>query len=453
MTDQKQADPTAAGSLITRDQFRRIADLAFRQSKGDDTFITLYDAENGTTRFANNQIVQNVSPRRIMLAVKIAFGRQHGTATITDFGEEAVRDAVERAERIARVSPADPEYMAPLPPQEYPRISTARDETIRTGPAGRVALAAEAIDLCKAEGLTAAGIVTSSVTAVGLAASSGLFAYEPRTEARFSVTVMGDGASGWGANVHRSIERLDVSGRTRLAIQKARRATNPRELPPGRYTVILEPAAVSGLIGPLIWMLDAKSYDKQTSPFTGKLGRRIIDSRLTLRNFPDHPALLGNSFNAEGLPTDGRVWIEGGVLKQLWYDRYTAQEHHVHPTPSLDAPYLSGSGEGHQVARNIEELISNTSRGILITNFWYIRTVNPADLTLTGMTRDGTFLIEDGRISTAVVDFRWHDSPLRALNHVEAFTAPADAVSNEHWKMQLPALKIRDFHFSSVTRF
>ncbi|MER3423705.1 MAG: hypothetical protein C4293_11205, partial [Nitrospiraceae bacterium] len=254
-------------------------------------------------------------------------------------------------------------------------------------------------------------------------------------------------------NVHRSIEQLDVSGRTRLAVQKAKQAVNPREIPLGRYTVILEPAAVSGLIGPMIWMLDAKSYDKRTSPFTGKLGRRIIDPKLTLRNYPDHPALLGNSFNSEGLPTDGRVWIEGGVLRQLWYDRYTAQEHHVHPTPSLDAPYLSGGGDGHQVARDIEELIRNTDRGVLVTNFWYIRTVNPTDLTLTGMTRDGTFLIEGGRLLTALVDFRWHDSPLRALNNVEAFTAPADAVSNENWKMLLPALKIRDFNFSSVTRF
>jgi predicted Zn-dependent protease len=152
-------------------------------------------------------------------------------------------------------------------------------------------------------------------------------------------------------------------------------------------------------------------------------------------------------------------WIEHGVLRQLRYDRYTAQEHHVYPTPALDAPYLSAESPSHEPASapgssvsTLDELIAGTERGILVTNFWYIRTVNPTDLTLTGMTRDGTFLIEDGRVGSALVDFRWHESPLRALLQVDGLTAPADAVSNENWKMKLPALKLRDFNFSSVSR-
>ena len=144
------------------------------------------------------------------------------------------------------------------------------------------------------------------------------------------------------------------------------------------------------------------------------------------------------------------AWIENGVLAQLRYDRYTAQGHHVHPTPAFDAPSLSGEGEE---AADVDALISSTERGILVTNFWYIRDVNPTDLTLTGMTRDGVYLIEAGRITAPLVNFRWHESPFRAFSQVEAFTAPMDAVSNENWKMQLPAMKIADFNFSSVTRF
>ncbi|MGH6793465.1 MAG: TldD/PmbA family protein, partial [Methyloceanibacter sp.] len=411
----------------------------------------------------------------------------HGTATVTDFGDETIRDTVRRATEIARLSPADPEYMPPLPPQEYATLVTMQGDTATAGPKHRLALAADVVDLCKAKGVTGAGIVTTSLSAIGVAANSGLCAYEPRTEARFSLTAMAGDSSGWAANVHRSLDRLGVAERARLAIDRAARSVNPKELPPGRYTVILEPAAVAGLVGPMLWMLDAKSFYKRTSPFAGKLGRLVIDQRLSLQNRPDHPGLIGNGFNGEGLAADERLWIVNGVLTQLRYDRFTAQEHHVYPTSALDAPCLSGTllgrdlaaipslfgqdlaaqeaagaeaaGAGSSAARlglaadTIDDLIRTTERGILVTNFWYIRSVNPTDLTLTGMTRDGTFLIEDGRIAEPVMNFRWHDSPLRALSQVEAFTAPADAVSNEGWKMQLPAMKIRDFNFSSVTRF
>jgi predicted Zn-dependent protease len=442
-----------AEALVAGDQFRRLTELVLSCSRSDHTFLAFYDASNGTTRFANNQIVQNVHARRVSLRVTTAFGRRHGSATVTDFGEEAVRDAVRRAEEIAKVSPEDPEYVAPLPPQLYAKAATAQPETAMATPQRRLDLAQQAIELCLSDGVTAAGIVSTSAAAVGVAASSGLFAYEPRTEASFSLTATGQDSTGWAANVHRSIAELGVAERTRLAIQKAKASVDPREIRPGRYTVILEPAAMAGLIAPLVWMLDAKSFYKGTSPFSGKLGRIIMDQRLSLRNQPAHPGLLGNGFNGDGLPADDRVWIEKGVLKQLRYDRYTAQEHHVHPTPTLDAPYLFAEDAHAVPARDVEELISATERGILITNFWYIRTVNPNDLTLTGMTRDGTFWIEDGHVSGGLVNLRWHESPLRALRQIEAFTEPADAVSNEYWKMQLPTMKIRDFEFTSITRF
>jgi predicted Zn-dependent protease len=467
MTDQRTdaGDAVNAEGLITREQFRRLADLVLKISEGDQTVLSLHDASGGTARFANNQIAQNVNTHRVSLSVTVAFGRKQGTATATDFGEEAIRDLVRRATDIARVSPEDPEYMKPLPPQEYVPLDTIRQDTALAGPEKRLAYAAEAIQQCQANGFTAAGVVASSIAAVALAAKTGLFAYEPRTEAKFSITALGEDASGWAANVHRSIDALEVHARTRLAIQKAKLAAKPRELPPGRYTVILEPSAVACLIGPMIWAMDAKSFYKRTSPYEGKLGRLIMDRRLTLSNQPRHPDLLGNGFNSEGLPAEELAWIQKGVLKQLRYDRYTAQEHHVHPSPAFDAPYLLGTprgqdlaateaaGAGHSACPSLDELIRSTPHGILVTNFWYIRDVNPTDMTLTGMTRDGVFLIEDGRIVAPLVNFRWHESPFRAFNNVDAFTAPLDAVSNENWKMQLPAMKIVDFNFSSVTRF
>jgi len=486
--------------FLDRDQFKRLADLVLNLSKGEHTAFALYDTSGGTTRFANNQVIQHVDSRRITLAVTVAFGRRHGMATATDFGEEAVRDMVARAEGIARVSPEDPEYKPPLPPQLYDSRPRMREETIAAGPHRRVALVTQAVDLCRLEGMTAAGIVASSVAAVGLAADSGLITYEPRTEAKFSLTATAGDSSGSAANVHRSIEHLGVVERAALAIQKAKQSANPREIDPGHYTVILEPSALAGLIGPMIWEMDAKSYYKHTSPFEGKLGQVILDRRLSLFNKPNHCDLVGNGFNHEGLPAKELAWIENGVLKTLRYDRFTAHEHLVDPTPSFDSPYLLGTPLGQDLSSNsalfgrdltsdsalfgqdltakeaagaeaagagaishpkaagagsqsLDELIGGTERGVLVSNFWYIRTVNPTDMTLTGMTRDGTFLIENGRLSTGLVNFRWHDSPLRALARVDGFTAPADAVSNENWKMLLPAIKLPDFHFSSVTRF
>ena len=224
----------------------------------------------------------------------------------------------------------------------------------------------------------------------------------------------------------------------------------PVEMSPGRYTVILEPAAVAGLLAWIIWMLDAKSYYKGTSPYIGKLDQRIVDERLTLRNRPEHWDLVGSPFTGEGLPGNDFAWIEKGVLRQLAYDRFTARQHSVDPLPTLDAPHLSAEGAA---APSTQALIRTTERGILVTNFWYLRIVNPTDLTLTGMTRDGTFLIADGEIATGVCNFRFHESPLRALNHLEAFTAPMEASSAETGKLLVPAMKLLDFNFSSVTRF
>ncbi|WP_447975490.1 TldD/PmbA family protein [Nitrospira sp. Kam-Ns4a] len=441
--------PDPAVKLTSREEFRFLADLILKHSSGDHTLVALHDQHGGATRFANNQVVQNVNQRRVTLAVTVAFGQRHGTASTSDLTVGGVQDALKRAEAVARVSPPDPEYLPPVEPQTYPSPPTWRPETAAGGPARRLADARTAIELCQERALAAAGLVASSVSVVALAANTGLFAYEPRTEARFSVTAARNGATGWAATAHRSFDRLDVAGRTRTAIEKAIRSEAPKDLPAGRYTVILEPAAVVGLWSWLLWQLDAKAYDRRTSPFADRLGQPVVDRRLTLRNEPEHPDLLGAGFTGDGLPSLPSTWIESGVLKQLLYDRFTARQHGVAPIPTLDAPVLSGDA----AAAGVEDLIGTTERGILVTNFWYIRMVNPTDLTLTGMTRDGTFLIEDGRLAAPVRNFRFHESPLRAFAQVEACTGPIEAQTVESVKMLVPAVKVREFYFSSVTRF
>ncbi|MDP2384321.1 MAG: TldD/PmbA family protein [Nitrospirota bacterium] len=443
-------DHKAWPKLTSRSEFRFLSELVLQHSTGDHTLVSLHDQQSGTTRFANNQIVQNVDTRRGSLSVTVAFGRRHGTASTTDFTAGSVQEVVTRATEIAQLSPEDPEYLPPVEPQQYSTPPTTRVETALAGPARRMEYTNEAIGQCRMESLGAAGTLSSSMATVGVAASTGLFAHEERTDARFSLTVQAGEATGWGAAAHRSIDHLKVQERTLTAINKAKRGLEVRELPPGRYPVILEPAAVAGLWSALFWTLNAKAYEKGTSALSGKLGQPIVDLRLSLRNLSDHEDLLGIGFTSDGLPTVASDWMTEGVLTQLSYDRFTAKARGIDSIPTLDAPCLSGAGSS---LPTLQELIKQTERAILVTNFWYIRMVNPTDLTLTGMTRDGTFLVENGQILSAVKNFRFHESPLHVFNRVEAFTNPAEAITSETGKLLVPSMRLRDFNFSSVTRF
>jgi len=444
------AGPKTWPKLTSGEEFRFLADLVLNRVTEGDRIVSLQDVHGGTTRFANNRIVQNVDTRRGTLTVTVAIDGQRGAASTTDFTAGSIQETAALAERLARVAPKDPEYLPPPPPTTFPTPPTLRPETAAAGPARRLEYANEAIGQCRMENLQAAGIVSSSFGSVGIAASNGLFAFEERTDARFSLTVQADDATGWSAAAHRSIDHLKIQERTLTAIAKATRGRDVRDLPAGRYDVILEPAAAAGLWSWMLWTLDAKSYEKGTSPFANQLGRRIVDDRLTLQNQPRHPDLLGTGFTGEGLPCEESVWIEKGVLRQLAYDRFTAKQRGVKKIPTIDAPVVSVSGP---VAGRVQDLIKSAERAILVTNFWYIRTVNPTDLTLTGMTRDGTFLVEGGQIVAAVKNFRFHESPLRAFNQVAAFGEPAEAVTSETGKLLVPAMLIKDFNFSSVTKF
>lgn len=436
--------------MTSREEFQFIAELVLKCSTADHTLVTVHDQDGGTTRFANNQVIQNVNTRRGGVSVSVAFGARQGTATTTDFTAGSLRETVKRAEALARVSPEDPEYLPPVGRQTYHPCPTVRSETAKAGPAVRLEYANEAISQCRMENMSAAGIVSSSRASVGVAAGTGLLAFEERTEARFSITVQAGDATGWASAAHRSIDRLKVQERTLSAIHKATLGAEPQELPPGQYRVILEPAAVAGLWSWIIGMLDAKSYLKGTSPFAGKLQRRMLDGRLALDNCPGHADLFGVGFTAEGLTSPASSWMHHGVLQQLVYDRFTAAAQQVSPIPTIEAPCLSMEGSS---VSSLAELIKSTDRAILVTNFWYLRTVNPTDLTVTGMTRDGTFLVDHGEIVSAVKNFRFHESPLRAFQCVEAWTAPMEAVTSETGKMLVPAVVLPEFHFSSVTRF
>lgn len=436
--------------LISKADFQRIADRVLSNSQAEHTFVSLSDGESSTLRLANNQVAQNVSVREPSLSVRTAFGKKHGSASTNRLDDASLVETLRRAETIARLAPEDREYLPPLPPQNYISVPSFRRSTAGATPAEVARMAKPVIEQCEKSGLVGAGILSHSLSARGFAASTGLFGYFQSTEAEFSLTATADDSSGWTYNSHRDIDSLDISNRTRRAVDKAVRSKEPRELEPGHYPVILEPAAVAGVFGPLMFALNAKSYFRGDSALAGKLDSQILDPRLTLRTEPTHPDLMGEPFDQAGLATREMTWIKDGVLKQLYYDRFTAQERGVDPTPFPSAPVLSFSAAR---PRTIDEMIAETKRAILITNFWYIRSVDPTDLTITGMTRDGTFLVEDGRIVAGVKNFRFHDSPLRCFATVDAATQPMESITMERGKMLLPTVRLPDFHLSSVTKF
>ncbi len=436
--------------LASQRRFDQIAEKLLAASRADDTFVSFSDEQSATLRFANNQVVQNVSIRRPSVSVRVAFGQRVGSAATNQLNGASLIVTLRRAEELAALAPEDPEFMPALPKQGYDAFHRYVKATANARPIHIAKRTAPVIDLCEQHAMQGAGILTNSSRATGVAAASGLHAYDQSTSATFSLTATADDSTGWTMNKHRDLNRLGIKDRTRVAVDKAILSKKPREIEPGHYTVILEPSATAGVFGPVLWSLGAKSYHKGTSALAGKLGTAVVDTRINLRSQPDHPDLLGAPFARDGMPHRRQTWIENGVLRQLQFDRFTAKEHGQEPTPWPSAPVLSYSG---QTAASVDELVSQTERGVLITNFWYIRYVNPTDLTLTGMTRDGTFLVEDGKIVAGLRNFRFHDSPLRAFQQVDAATAPMESTTLERGKMLLPAVKLPDFNLSSVTKF
>jgi predicted Zn-dependent protease len=439
--------------LTDRKAFRRLADIALEATSADHIFITLHERVGGVTQFCSDSITNQADDRGAQISIRVTCGQQLGSAITTELTEAAVANAVSQAEHNAQEALPSPEALPPLSQQRYPVLPTYRLETAMAGRAARAEHAPEVLALYQAANFQVSGLVATSVEAVGVAADTGLFAFERRTLAELDVTSIGAGAPIKVTNANRSINDLDVTERTRQAVGRARWLATPCTLPPEPYEVILEPTAVAQLLRPLLDATDSRDPLGDAGRLCDRLGRPIIDPRFSLRNRPDHPALLGRGFDTSGLPANANAWIEDGVLTQLYYDRRAAREHNTTPTFAPDAWHLAGVEPS---VETVGELIRTTKRGILVTHVDHVRCVNPTELMLTGRACDGTFLIADGEIIGSLPDCEWRQSPLRVFNQVQAFTPPLDAlvspnavphgaVTSGIRKLLVPAIKIRDF--------
>ncbi|MFL5523102.1 MAG: TldD/PmbA family protein, partial [Gemmatimonadaceae bacterium] len=423
-------------------------------SKADGITVTIDSGYQADVRFAANQMSTAGGVTRSQIAIDSAFGKRHAAATTNDVSDDSLRHTVEQSETLAKLSPEDPETMPPLGPQTYVPVSGFFDSTADVTPEERARAALTAlVQSRKAGDLKTAGFIIVNAGANAIGNRNGMFAYNRGTTTNYTLTVRtNDGTgSGWGGAESPDWNKLDFEALSAHAIEKARLSRNPVAVEPGKYTVIFEPQAVGDLVQLMEFYLGARESDEGRSPFTrqgggNKVGQKIADSRVTIFSDPQDPQLLSQPYDGEGLPLNRQVWVENGVLKQLFYTRFWAQKSSKQPTGFPTSFKMQGG------PTSLDDMIKSTPRGILVTRLWYLREVDPRTILYTGLTRDGTFLIENGKITKALKNFRFNDSPLFMLNNVEAIGPSVRIGGTEAGgAVVMPPIKARDFTFTSLS--
>ncbi|HZO20495.1 MAG TPA: TldD/PmbA family protein [Gemmatimonadaceae bacterium] len=444
----------ANGNVITREEAEAIVARAVGFSKAESVRVTIDSSYQGNVRFAANQMSTSGGVVNANVVIESAFGPKHAAVTTNDFSDASLRRTVEQSEVLARLAPDDPESMPPLGPQQYATVPAWFDSTANLTAEERARAALTALGPARtARDLAAAGYIVTSAQSNAVANKAGQFAYHRSTSANYTLTVRtADGTgSGWAGAEDNDWPKINFGEVSKRAIDKARLSRNPVAVEPGRYTVILEPQAVGDLVQLIAFYGDARSADEGRSPFVkqgggNKIGEKIVDSRITLLSDPMDPDLLAQPYDGDGLPLGRQVWIENGVLKQLYYSRFWAQKNSKQPTGSPSSLKMLGG------TATIDDMIRSTPRGILVTRLWYLREVDPRTILYTGLTRDGTFLIENGKIAKAIRNLRFNESPLFMLNNIEALGRPMRLAGTEAGgAVVMPPIKVRDFTFTSLS--
>jgi PmbA protein len=452
---------TPAPALLSERELRRIAERVLRLAKAigaPEAEVQLDEVADALTRFANNAVHQNVAERGLTISVRTVADGRTARATTNRTDEDSLRAAIAAAMSLAHSQPADARLL-PLPGrQRYARVNRFIPPTASLAPEDRAYAVRAVCDLAIRRGQNAAGIFSSGQMQTAIANSRGLFAAYRQTRAEFSITMQEGAAASWAkANSPRigDIHPLDLAAR---ASDKAHGAVNARELPPGKYTVILEPSAVLDLLGFLFYDFAATALEDKRSCLNGRMGKQLFGKNITILDDVQHPLQLGAPFDGEGIPRQRVLLVDRGVPRNLVYSRYAAKKARQQPTghgfplpnDAGEAPVNLVFGGGKS---SIEEMVASTARGLLVTRLWYIREVDPYEKVLTGMTRDGLFLVENGRVTSAVRNFRFNQSMIEMLRSVEMMSPAVRAAGEESFEMIVPAMKVRDFRFSEVTKF
>jgi predicted Zn-dependent protease len=446
----------AVARHLSRTECEQLAKRVLDFSAADECRVSINSGVRANTRFAVNQISTAGDNYNNSVTIRSVFGKRVANVTVNRLDEASLKAAVENSERIARLAPEDPELLPELGPQTYLEPIVWNDATASLEPELRANAVRAVTERARAAGLISTGYLEAQAQAFAVANSAGLFAYQRSTAVAFTTTVRTpDGTgSGWAGASDNDIGRIDPVVLAERAIEKARRSVNPAAVEPGRYTVVLEPTAAANLVQLIGGALNARNADEGRSFFSkagggNKIGQKVVDERVTLVSDPLDPRVPANTVGGDGLPARRTTWIENGVVKNLAYDRYWAQRTGNEPTGTSGTLAMSGGDS------SLEDMIASTERGLLVTRFWYIRGVDPRTILFTGLTRDGTFLIENGRVTRPVKNLRYNESPIFMLNNLLAMGRPERVSASEAGgpgqAIMVPAMKVRDFTFTSTS--
>jgi len=445
----------------TSEQARALTDRILSFSKAPECEVSLAMAETGHTRFAANDITTAGVARTASAVITSREAGKSGLVQTDEIDDSSLRDAVARSEALMAAAQIDPEQVESLGPQDYPTIPGFDEPTAVAGPLRRRNGVKAALDRARGRGLNASGFFENSAIWSAIANKKGNFGFYRATSADYSTTMRTDDGTGSGFTYFSSprLADIDAPALAERSATKAETSAKPRELPPGAYTVILEPAAVADLLAFLTFSLSAREADEGRSflskPGGGnRLGEKLFADSVTLRSNPFDPRIPGRPWvaggmgfgfggaGAGGLPARKTNWIENGVVRTLEVDRFWAGKTKVAPVPLSGGLIMEGSN------KSLDDLIAETERALLVTRFWYIRYVNPVNVTVTGLTRDGVWLVEKGKIVHPVTNFRFNDSPINLLKNLEGTSAPV-RTGNYFLPMIAPAIRAHDFHFTS----
>ncbi|NIM48112.1 MAG: TldD/PmbA family protein [Gemmatimonadales bacterium] len=443
--------------ILTESDARELSQRILSHTTADGAEVRLRSGLDGNTRFAVNQITTSGEVIDTEASVSVRFGARQASVTFNELDDASLASAVGKAERLAQLAPEDPEQMPLMGPQEYAAVQAFFEDTHQLSPERRAEAVQAVVSAAAQAGLVATGFLPRVAGATAVANTNGLFAYERSTLASYTTTVRtpeGD-RSGWAGATHNDWTRMAAPEvLADRAVTKAQQSARPVAVEPGPYTVVLEPTAVGNLVQLMAFGLGARAADEGRSFFSrrgggNKIGEQVADVRVTLYSDPQDPDLLQRPFTDEGLPVNRTVWIQDGVLVNLAYDRYWADRLGRAPVPLAGGIKLAGE------TGTAADLVSTVERGLLVTRFWYIRGVDPRTISYTGITRDGTFLIENGRITGAVKNLRFNESVVAMLNNIVGIGAAVRVVASESGGLgaavAVPPLVVRDFHFTSVS--
>ena len=437
-------------SIMTQDEAKTILDKVVALSTADQCTARLGGSVEGNIRFALNNVSTSGVVSDTSLAVDVAFGKRVGTATINEFSDAALARVVKRAEDLAKLAPENPEFMPAVDKQTYRPSNTFVEATAAITPGQRAEIARASIEPCKAQNLIAAGFLTDNQSFVAFANSNGNFGYQRATDMDYTCTVRtedGQG-SGWVGRSLQDINDFNAASDVSIAMRKAAASVEAQALEPGKYTVILEPAAAAGLISFMANFFGARQADEGRSFLSkagggNKIGDQVYDPRVNLYADPWDPDLPVLPWDGDGLPRERMALVENGRIANLNYSRYWAQKQGKTAMGQPGNLIMSGG------TKSTSDLVRETDRGILVTRTWYIRMVDPQTVLLTGLTRDGTFYIENGQLKYPLKNFRFNESPVIMLNNIDELGRPVRV--GDGLPMMIPPMRLRDFTFTSLS--